>query len=129
VTTETQTRQIVRSYHDAWVSGDVAAAGASLADEVTNPTSFNDYSTNPMSRAAYLDTLANFRQRVTGLDLMSELYGEGEATLVYDVHTTPGSTFHTAEHFRLKDGKISIIVLIFDKTPSRLLIIPAVDSN
>ncbi len=50
--------------------------------------------------------------------MISELYGESEATLVYDVHTaTPAGTQRTAEHFRLGDGKITSIMLIFDATP------------
>ncbi|WP_211370224.1 hypothetical protein [Nonomuraea turkmeniaca] len=55
---------------------------------------------------------------MTGLDLISELYGDAEATLVYDVHTaTPAGTQRTAEHFRLRGGKISEILLIFDAAP------------
>ena len=57
---------------------------------------------------------------VTGVDMISELYGEGEATLVYDVHTaTPVGTQRTAEHFRLRDGGIASIRLIFDATAWR----------
>ncbi|MFH7594821.1 hypothetical protein WDV06_06880 [Streptomyces racemochromogenes] len=53
------------------------------------------------------------------MELISELYGETEATLVYDVHTAPavGITQHTAEHFRLRDGRITSIKLVFDAAP------------
>ncbi|MER7502807.1 hypothetical protein AB0L05_06190 [Nonomuraea pusilla] len=52
------------------------------------------------------------------MDLISGLYGEPEATLVYDVHTaTPAGTQRTAEHFRLTDGRITSIMLIFDSAP------------
>ncbi|MER7582351.1 hypothetical protein [Kitasatospora sp. NPDC097691] len=53
------------------------------------------------------------------MELISELYGETEATLVYDVHTAPavGITQHTAEHFRLRDGRITSITLVFDSAP------------
>ncbi len=119
-TNQEQTHGIVRGYHDAWVSGDVDAAGAYLADEVVNPAPFNNCSTDPISRADYLKFLRGFRQRVTGVDLISELYGHGEATLVYDVHTsTPAGarTFPTAEHFRITGGLISNVILIFNAAP------------
>ena len=46
--------------------------------------------------------------------MISELYGEGEATLLYDLRTsTPAGTQRTAEHFRLAAGKIASIILLF----------------
>lgn len=54
---------------------------------------------------------------VTKVEMISELYGESEATLVYDVHTAlPVGVQRTAEHFRLRDGQIESITLIFDAT-------------
>ena len=114
---ETETRRIVRSYHDAWVSGDVDGAGKFLADEVVNPAPFNNHSTGPLSRTEYVEGLRRFGQTVTGVEMISELYGEGEATLVYDAHTSTRGTFHTCEHFRLTGGLISTVILIFYVTP------------
>jgi hypothetical protein len=60
------------------------------------------------------------QKMVTRTDLISELYGEGEATLLYDLHAPiPGKTQRTAEHFRLAGGKIASILLIFDASPWR----------
>ncbi|MCA6091419.1 hypothetical protein LE181_04440 [Streptomyces sp. SCA3-4] len=55
---------------------------------------------------------------MTGVDLISELYGESEATLVYDVHTSLPAigSQRTAEHFHLTNGRIDTIRLIFDAT-------------
>lgn len=48
--------------------------------------------------AGHLAGLPGFLQVVTGVDMISELYGESEATLVYDVHTaTPVGTQRTAD--------------------------------
>ncbi|HTK09017.1 MAG TPA: hypothetical protein VL485_17745 [Ktedonobacteraceae bacterium] len=114
MTTEIQSRQVVRSYHDAWISGDVTTAGTFLSNEFTNLTPLTNY----YEPAPYLDQLRKFSQQVTGFDMLSELYGTAEATLVYDVHTSmPVGTIRTVEHFRLTDGKISTIILVFDATP------------
>jgi ketosteroid isomerase-like protein len=109
---QTQTRQIVRAYFDAWTQGDVAAVGQYLADDL----SFSGSVKSLNSAADYLVALGNFRKLVTnGTDLISELYGESEATLVYESQTVAG-TIRLAEHIRLSGGKISSILLIFDPT-------------
>ncbi|MGW5343538.1 hypothetical protein [Streptomyces sp. HUAS TT3] len=61
------------------------------------------------------------------MELISELYGESEATLVYDLHTVPavGITQRTAEHFRLRDGRITAIMLIFDSAPGQAIMAAA----
>ncbi|WP_406227631.1 hypothetical protein [Streptomyces anthocyanicus] len=55
---------------------------------------------------------------MSGVDLISELYGESEAIPLYDVHTSVSAigTQHTAEHFHLTDGRIDAIRLTFDAT-------------
>ncbi|MET1074257.1 MAG: hypothetical protein ABWY11_16540, partial [Umezawaea sp.] len=64
------------------------------------------------------------------VDLMSELHGDAEATLVYDVHTaSPVGTQRTAEHFRLADGRITSILLIFDGAPWQALMAAAGPSS
>ena len=51
------------------------------------------------------------------MELISELYGEDEALLLYDVHTnTPAGTLRTAEYFKLTGAKIASTILVFDAT-------------
>ncbi|MQY06086.1 nuclear transport factor 2-like protein [Actinomadura macrotermitis] len=110
----TSTRQTVRAYHEARFRGDVAAAAA----QVGEPFRFQSPFIDSADRTGHLATLPGFVSIVTGVDLISELYGDEEATLVYDVHTaTPAGTQRTAEHFRLADGKIVSIMLVFDAAP------------
>lgn len=114
MTPKTRTLQIVRGYHDARFRGDVPAAVAHLAE----PFTFQSPLMSSEDPAGHLAGLSGFLQVVTGVDMISELYGECEATLVYDVHTaTPAGTQHTAEHFRLDGAGITSIRLIFDGTP------------
>lgn len=116
MTTETQTREVVRAFHAARTAGDVAVARAHLASsfDFRSPLmSFEDPD-------AYLTSHIGFQRVVTGLDMVSELYGENEATLIFDLHTaTPAGVQRTAEHFRLAEGKISSVLLIFDASPWR----------
>ncbi|MGR6915224.1 hypothetical protein ACU635_13345 [[Actinomadura] parvosata] len=109
------TREIVRGYHDARYRGDLAGAVALVSEESFSFRSPFIASTDP---AGHLAGLEGFLRVVTEIEMISELYGESEATLVYDVHTaTPAGVQRTAEHFRLRDGKIDTIMLIFDAAP------------
>jgi hypothetical protein len=116
MTTDTQTRQLVSAYHAARDAGDAQAAAGYLAPGF----SFE----SPLMRLEdphlYLANHIAFHEVVTRTDLISELYGEGEATLLYDLHAPmPGETQRTAEHFRLAGDKIASILLIFDASPWR----------
>ncbi|MFF2198205.1 hypothetical protein [Streptomyces sp. NPDC058157] len=116
MTTTTPTaRNTVRAYHEARFGGDVAAAAAQIGEGFRFRSPF----ITSESPTGHLDGLDGLLGVVTGVELISELYGEAEATLVYDVHTVPavGITQRTAEHFRLRDGRITAITLVFDSAP------------
>ncbi|MFC8452072.1 hypothetical protein [Kitasatospora sp. NPDC057223] len=109
------TRRTVRAYHEARFRGDLTTAAAQIGESF----SFRSPFITSDSPTGHLDGLDGLLGIVTGVELVSELYGETEATLVYDVHTAPavGITQHTAEHFRLRDGRIASISLVFDSAP------------
>lgn len=71
-------------------------------------------------RGVYLRNHRGFQKLVKHVRLISELYGQDEATLIYDQETgTPAGVQRTAEHFRIVNGKIASILLIFDSAPWR----------
>ncbi|MFB7512789.1 hypothetical protein [Streptomyces sp. NPDC056144] len=109
------TRRTVRDYHEARFRGDITTAAAQIGESFGFRSPFIT-SDSPTGHLEGLDGLLSI---VTGVELISELYGENEATLVYDVHTAPavGITQHTAEHFRLHEGRITSIRLLFDSAP------------
>jgi hypothetical protein len=107
------TREIIRANHEASTGGAIAAAGQYLGEDFTTRAPVGSYD----SKDAYLTGLTRFRGFVTGVDLISELYGDAEAMLLYDVHTnTPAGTLRTAEYFTLRGGKIASTLLVFDAT-------------
>ncbi|MEU3838805.1 hypothetical protein AB0E88_02010 [Streptomyces sp. NPDC028635] len=113
--TTATTRTTVRAYHQARFQGDIPAAARTLSE----PFHFQSPLLTSDSTHGHLSGLDAFLGIVTGVDLVSELYGETEATLVYDVRTSAPAigTQCTAEHFHLTDGRIDSIRLIFDATP------------
>lgn len=120
-------RRTVRAYHEARFRGDVTTAAAQIGEGFAFRSPF----ITSDSPTGHLDGLDGLLGIVTGVELISELYGETEATLVYDVHTAPavGITQHTAEHFRLHDGRITSITLLFDSAPWQAIMASAGPSN
>ena len=117
MTTDTQTRRVVGAFHAARTAGDLEAAAAYLAPTFTFRSPMMGFD----DPAEYLARHGAIQHLVTRLDMISELYGEGEATLVYDMHTaTPAGTQRTAEHFKLTASKISSILMIFDASTWRV---------
>ncbi|MFE2911921.1 nuclear transport factor 2 family protein [Kitasatospora indigofera] len=108
-------RDVVRAYHAARFAGDVATAAALVGEEFAFRSPF----ITSDSPAGHLDGLEGLLGIVARVEPISELFGESDATLVYDVHTVPavGIVQRTAEHFRLRDGRITEIMLIFDSAP------------
>ena len=110
--------ELVKRYHEHRSRGDMALAGACLADDF----SFTSPLMSLTSVTEHVAALTAFQQMVVGYDMISELYGDAEAILVYDLRTaTPVGSQRTAEHFRLTGDKISSIMMIFDATNWRPL--------
>jgi len=79
----TDTHRVIGAFLAARASADHDSALLQLAPNFTFQSpllSFDDPTT-------YLSSHFAFQPMVTGLEMISELYGEGEATLVYDLHT------------------------------------------
>ena len=122
MTTDSATRRTVRAYHDARFRGDVPAAAAQVSEDFRFRSPF----ITSDSPTGHLDGLDGLLGIVTDVELISELYGADEATLIYDVHTaSPVGTQRTAEHFRVTDGRITSILLLFDAAPWQALMAAA----
>ena len=111
--TSDQSRKVVTAFREAQDRGDLVEASSYLAEDFTFESPMMKFERS----RDYLASYESFRYWIAGLDMISGLYGDGEATLVYDLHTaTPAGSQRTAEHFRLAENKISAIVVIFDAT-------------
>jgi hypothetical protein len=111
-----QTRDVVRAYHHA--------IGILLAESFAFRSPIMAFD----SPRQHLAALVRFMPFVTSVEMISELYGLEEATLVYDLYTSlPPKIQRCAEHFRIVDGRISSIIIIFDATPWRAIISAATE--
>lgn len=92
-------RDVVRAHYGTRFGGDVLAAAALIPGCFVFRSPF----ITSHSPDGHLDGLEGLLGIVTGVDLISEPYGENDAASVYDIHTVEsvGITRRTAEHLRL----------------------------
>ena len=114
MTTATKARQIVTAFLAARAQGNMEVAATYLA-----PTfSFETPLMHLDDPTLYLASHGAAQSAVLGQNMISELYGDGEATLLYDLRLhRPAGAQRTAEHLRLVGDKIATIVLISTPLP------------
>jgi hypothetical protein len=114
-----ETRAIVRAYHDAYRRRDLPTIASLLGDQFRFSSPMMAFD-SPRQHMAALERFVPF---VTGCEMISELYAEGEATLVYDLHVSlPPRVQRSAEHFKVHDCRIAEIIIVFDATPCHPII-------
>ncbi|MCU1641416.1 MAG: hypothetical protein JWN03_1691 [Nocardia sp.] len=114
MTTTSPTQQAVEAYHRARFRADIPAAAEQLAPGFSFRSPFIE-SDSPTGHLAGIEQLV---QIIDHIDMISALYSDTDAVLIYDLHTnSPVGIQRTAEHFRLDDGSITAITLIFDSAP------------
>jgi hypothetical protein len=112
------TRQVVTNYHDAWTSGDIAAARVYLADDLDFQGSIDTFE----KADDFIGALAMFQKMISRVTLIEDFYSDSGAALLYDCDTmSPAGVIRTAEFFTVAGGKIKSIRLVFDATDLRKL--------
>jgi hypothetical protein len=106
---------VARTYHAAWTTKDFDAAVALLAGDLAVEVPINDYPT----AESFAEALRSFGSLVTRVDLISELGGEGEAMLLYDMRVEGLGSLRVAEHFGVADGVIVRLRQIHDTAALR----------
>jgi len=112
------TRQLIETYHQAWTTGDIAKARGCLADDLDFQGSIQTFQKADDFAAA----LAQFQGMLRGVTQLQSHFGESGAALLYDCDTaSPAGVIRTAEFFKVQDGQITQIRLVFDATELRKL--------
>lgn len=102
---------IVKHYHQAWTSGDVAHAMDYIADDITCRAPGIDLE----GKDAYQAFIGGFAPMLTGIGDIAEFSDGSRVALFYYPQTAETSTTPAAELFTVRDGKISDSVLTFDR--------------
>ena len=96
-------------YFRAWSHGRLEEAAGCLADDLVVEVPINDYP----SRASFVRAVGMTVGSCSGITPLSQLGGDGEAVLVYDM-SMPFGVMRVAEHFSVTGGRIARIRQIHD---------------
>jgi hypothetical protein len=113
--TSEQTLSVARRYHQGWTSKNYKQASELLAPTLEVEVPINDYPT-PES---FVQALRNFGDRVTDVELLSEMSRGNEAMLLYDIQVQRLGSMRVVEHFTIADGKVTRLRQIHDTAAIR----------
>lgn len=110
------TESIVHAYFDAWTQGRFGVARQLLDDKLKFRGSIDHFD----SADDFVTTLRLFGQMVQGVKLQEQFVDGDRAALLYDcITTTAAGAVRSAEFFKVRNGRITEIALIFDATQLR----------
>lgn len=102
---------VVRSYHQAWTTGDIQTAMSHVADDITCRAPGIDLT----GKQDYQRFIAGFAPSLTGIGEIAEFVDDERVALFYYPQTTATSTTPAAELFTVRDGLIVDSILVFDR--------------
>jgi ketosteroid isomerase-like protein len=105
-----RTASVIRTYYDAWTTGDFGAAVSLLADGLIVEVPVNEYPDAESFGAA----LKAFGSLATKVELHAAMSDGDGAMLLYDMDVAGLGTLRVAEHLTVRDGKIARIRQIHD---------------
>jgi hypothetical protein len=112
------TRQLIETYHNAWTTGDFAAARRCLADDLDFQGSMDRFN----KADDFIAALTQFQRIVRSATVVRSFFDADGAVLLYDCETaSPAGVIRTAEFFSTRDEKIVEIRLVFDPTALRAM--------
>jgi limonene-1,2-epoxide hydrolase len=106
---------VVRRYHSAWTSRKFDEAIRLLAPDLKVEVPINEYPTTE----SFAQALVGFGGMVKSVDLLAEFANGNEAMLLYDMQVDRLGEMRIAEHFTVRDGKITRIRQIHDTAALR----------
>jgi ketosteroid isomerase-like protein len=105
--------RVAEEFFDAWTGKDFDGARALLHDDVSfeGPIdSFTDADT-------YLASLRQLSGIVTGADKLKVFADGDDVCVIYDLKTAPVPRSRTCEWYRVRDGRIASVSVVFDARP------------
>jgi ketosteroid isomerase-like protein len=116
VSTPSQPLEIALAYHRAWTSGDMDMAMKHVAEDVACDT--------PPGRLAGAAALRTFMEpfaaTLTSSELLAAYGDESSAVVMYDTTSPAVASAPAAELYRVRDGHITALRIVFDRLPFAL---------
>jgi ketosteroid isomerase-like protein len=105
--------RVAEDFFDAWTSKDFARARSLLHDNLSFEGPIESFS----DADSYLASLRQLSQIVTGAEKQKVFVDGDDVCVIYDLKTAPVPSSRTCEWYRIRDGKVASVSVIFDARP------------
>ena len=105
--------QVADGFFTAWTAKDFTRARSLLHDDVSFKGPLESFS----DADSYLASLQQLSGIVTGAEKQKVFVDGDDVCVIYDLQTAPVPSSRTCEWYRVRDGKIASVSVIFDARP------------
>jgi ketosteroid isomerase-like protein len=105
--------RIAEGFFDAWTSKDFERARSLLHDDVAFEGPIDTFS----DADTYLTSLQRLSGIVTGVEKQKVFVDGDDVCVIYDLKTAPVPRSRTCEWYRVRDGKVASVSVVFDARP------------
>jgi ketosteroid isomerase-like protein len=106
--------QVAESFFGAWTTRDFTRARELLHDDVSFEGPIDTFS----DADSYIASLRQLSSIITGADKKKVFVDGDDVRVIYDLKTAPVPSPRTCEWYRVHDGKIVSVSVVFDARPS-----------
>ena len=104
---------VAEDFFDAWTGKDFERARALLRDDVSFEGPIDSFS----DADSYIASLRQLSGIVTGAVKQKVFVDAHDVCVIYDLQTAPVPSSRTCEWYRVRDGKIESVSVVFDARP------------
>ena len=105
--------QVAEDFFGAWTTKDFSRARELLHDDVSFTGPIDTFS----DADSYIASLRQLSGIITGVDKHKVFVDGDDVCVIYDLKTAPVPTSRTCEWYRVRDGKIASVSVVFDARP------------
>lgn len=105
--------QVAEDFFAAWTGKDFERARLLLHDDVSFQGPIDSF----RDADSYLASLRQLGGIVTGVEKQKVFVDGEDVCVIYDLKTAPVPTSRTCEWYRVRDGKVASVSVVFDARP------------
>jgi ketosteroid isomerase-like protein len=105
--------EVAEGFFSAWTSKDFQRARSLLHDDVSFEGPIDRFS----DADTYVASLQQLSGIVTGTETQKVFVDGDDVCVIYDLKTAPVPSSRTCEWYRVRDGKIASVSVVFDARP------------
>jgi ketosteroid isomerase-like protein len=105
--------EVAESFFDAWTSKDFERARSLLRADISFEGPIDRFT----DADSYVASLRQLSGIVTGADKQKVFVDGDDVCVIYDLKTAPVPSSRTCEWYRVRDGKIASVSVVFDARP------------